>query len=331
MSDTAPKRIAVADHLQVGSGFAGGSTQGLIISALELAGLQVFDGPPEQADALITLGESGSFQPQESDDPRPHFLIDPVLTAEAASREAPALESLSGIACCFAPKAAGYVHLTEGAGTALHLPPFIDPAAFLAAQRDAASLRKSLSQRYRLPLEDRWIFLSVTQDTREESLIAGIESLSRLFMLDWSLVVHAVEETRPLVEALLPRLSGTTSHLLEGNDPAEKRAFLTASDLFLALERSGTEVTDLLEALAAGLAVVASKDPVIEEVIQNGVSGRLSLPGNPASLVNNLTFLLRHDNFLQSHRENSRNQMIARHDVMVAAGILRNLIVPDPA
>lgn len=328
MNESEVKRIAVEDRLGTGRGFAGEATGGLIQSALERAGFEIVE---ERPDALITIGETGRTDQQSSgtgtDTPR-RFLIDPVLTEDESSAGMPITSAFSGVACCHSGKAQNRSHPNDRTDAAVYLSPFIDPEPYFALQRDAATLRLTLSQRHRLPAHGKWIFLSITPDTSEGSLLSIFESLLRLSAPDWSLVVSAEARLRPLVEQMMPRLAGKNRHLLASDNPAERRSFLAASDLFLIAERSAGNVHDILEAIASGLAIVAGKSPVIEEVVENGRSGRLSLPGNPASLLNNLSFLLRHDNFLQSHREQSRSQMLARHDILIAAQTLRNLIAP---
>lgn len=321
MPDTPPQRIALLDRLRAGEGFAGSATGGLVGEALRQAGFEVLEassllsdrgqGDATPPDAWITLSGGAACEDVvqfcQTRSLR-HLLVDPTL---AGAKE-------------------GFDRQDIGTTGSFTLTPFLDPAACLAAQRDRAILRQTLSQRHGLPADEPWIFLTVPEGSVTNALFSTFEILSRLFMLDWSLAVSTAEEHREPVTALLPSLSGKSKHLIRGNDAAERIAFMAASDLCLSVERSGGVVIDLLEALASGLAIVANKSPESEQIVENGITGRLSASGNPASLANDLTFLLRHENFLQSYRENTRAQVAERHDILIAARTLRQVLAPDP-
>ncbi len=325
------RKLFVEDRLPSGAGYAGAATFDLIKAALEIAGFEVQRDSSATCDAHIVVADTDSLQPEDlagANSQEPLFLIDPVLSVETGSDEREGPGKAAGAVYCFSPKAERCGHWTEGAGSGLYLSPFINPEAYFSAQRDSAMLRQNLSQKHHLSAESRWVFLSVTADSIEESLLATFEGLARLPLQNWSLVISSASGMRPLVEQFLPRLSGVDRHLLQDDTTMERRSFMVASDLFLTADRNGGNVSDVLEALASGLAVIAAKSPVIEEVVENGRSGRLSLPANPSSLLNNLTFLLRHENFLQSHKDNCRSQVVARHDILVAAQNLRRIIDP---
>lgn len=334
MSDPEAKRIFVEDRLAAGEGFAGRETCEVITSALSLAGFEILGDDSTKADARVVIADSDSLRKEQLDrksGQEPLFLIDPVLSLNTGTDESAVPGEITGVAYSFSPKAERYGQWVKNSGSALYLSPFINPETYFSAQRDSATFRQNLSQKHHLPAEGRWVFLSVTEQCNEDSLLATFEGLARLPLRDWSLVVSSAHGMCPLVEQLLPRLSGVSRYLLREGAPAERRCFMAACDLFLSADRNGGNVFDVLEGLASNLAVVAGKSPVIEEVVENGRSGRLSLPGNPASLLNNLTFLLRHDNFLQSHKDNCRSQVVARHDILIAAQCLRRLIAPTDA
>ena len=340
MSDDSPPRLAVLNALEKDQGFAGGQTAALIEQALKLAGFQISDAAallsassaPSEArpDAWVTLGTAGQDQ-EASDFCRAHAIaynvIDP-STSDHAVEQAPAAPA-ARVARCFtaAPEQGSKDSITSDSDW--YFSPFLDPEAFFAAQRDRSSLRQTLSQRQGLPDDNTWIYLSVPRASNTDSLVSTFESLSRLFMHDWTLIVSADEHQLSSVNQLLPCLTGKSRYLLRSGDRQERTGFLAASDLCLTVERSGHEILDLLEALASGLAIVANKSPLMQEIVDNGVTGRLSAPGNPASLSNDLTFLFRHDSFLQSYRGNTRAQVVARHDILVAAQVFRDMIAPS--
>jgi hypothetical protein len=331
------KRIALFDALETGQGFAGGLTAPLFRQALEIAGYQTLDGalllggsPSDLGaapEAWISLRAAETPDKTSSDYCRsvsiPYFVVDPLLTALSPdTNTSPTLDAADAVACCFPARAEPLSAGMKDGKTALHIEAFLDPASCFLAQRGASATRQNLSQRHRLPGGFPWIYLSAPGDSNVESLISTFETLSRLAMLEWNLIVCATGESRSVAEQLLPRLPAKDRFLISDDNPAERHAFLAASDIFLGVERDGGMVHDILEGLASGLAVVANKSPAVEAVVENGVTGRLSAAGNPASLSNDLSFLLRHDNFLQSYRGNSRGQIVARHDIMIAAQAL---------
>ena len=71
-------------------------------------------------------------------------------------------------------------------------------------------------------------------------------------------------------------------------------AILSASDLFVLPSESEASPNVILEAMAAGLAVVASRVGGIPELVTDGVSGSLVPPGDPDALADALLDLLDH-------------------------------------
>lgn len=337
MSDEIQTQLALLNQLDPEEGFAGCDTARLMETALNMAGFATLDGvsfleePARQAqdlpDAWVTLGnkpreDSLTFCRERS---IPHHLLDPALSDK--NQELLQHSRTDAMqACCFGPKADRLNQNSEAAPAAFYFSPFLDPEPYFTAQRDAGALRQNLSQRHGLPLDKTWIFLSVPPGSSDEAICSIFETLARLYIFEWNLIVSAAEKHRNGISQLLSGISGKSRYLINAHDPQERLSFLAASDLCLSVERSGGSVMDLLEALASGLAIVANKSPETEEIVENGVTGRLSAAGNPASLSNDLTFLLRHDNFLQSYRDNTRRQVTARHDILVAAQTLRNVI-----
>lgn len=336
MSAKALKRVALLNRLDHEEGFAGSDTARLMETAMQLAGFETLEGASllrentrhlhGLPDAWVTLGsrtraDDVAFCREHS---LPYHLVDPALSDKV--QEPQADEDSAVKACCFGPKADRLNQRAKNAPSVLYFAPFLDPEPYFAAQRDAGTLRQNLSQRHGLPLDKIWLFLSVPPGSTDNALYSTFETLSRLYLFEWNLIVSSTDEHRDGIAQLLSGISGKSRYLIAPHDPQERIGFLAASDLCLSVERSGGSVTDLLEALASGLAIVANKSPQTEEVVENGVTGRLSTAGNPASLANDLTFLLRHDNFLQSYRGNTRRQVVARHDILVAAKTLQNMI-----
>ncbi len=340
MSDETKMQLALLNQLDPEEGFAGCDTARLMEAALQMAGFATLQSASflediarhaqDLPDAWVTLG----CRPHEdslvfcSDRSIPYFLLDPALS-DKNQELSPNSQMDVTQACCFGPKADRLNQTSEMTPAAFYISPFLDPEPYFTARRDAEGLRQNLSQRHGLPQNKTWIFLSIPPGSSDEAICSVFETLARLYIFEWNLIVSAAEKHRNGVTQLLSGISGKSRYQINPHDPQERLHFLAASDLCLSVERNGGSIMDLLEALASGLAIVANKSPETEEVVENGVTGRLSAAGNPASLSNDLTFLLRHDNFLQSYRGNTLRQVVARHDIRVAAQGLKNVINPE--
>jgi glycosyltransferase involved in cell wall biosynthesis len=109
----------------------------------------------------------------------------------------------------------------------------------------------------------------------------------------------AGERESAAVRAAVDRLGPGGDVTLHGDLPAEGvRAALAAAHLFVAPyveteqgDKDGIP-TAVLEAMATGLAVVATRSGSIPEVVIDGVNGRLVAPGAPAELAGSIAGLL---------------------------------------
>jgi glycosyltransferase involved in cell wall biosynthesis len=110
-------------------------------------------------------------------------------------------------------------------------------------------------------------------------------------------------------ECLSLDLNGTVTFLGSRRDVP---ALLGQCDVFVfsTTEQEGMG-TVLIEAMAAGMAVVASDVPACREVLADGRWGRLSVAGNSSSLANELVFsLLNHDKADSDDRRDSLHKYL---------------------
>jgi glycosyltransferase involved in cell wall biosynthesis len=122
--------------------------------------------------------------------------------------------------------------------------------------------------------------------------LTAIAALARLRALDWSCELIGDGPMRPEVErAIAEQDLGDRIQLSGTRDDVPAR--LAAAQLFMLITRREGFPIAVLEAMRAGLPVVASDVGGIAEAVVEGETGSLVRPGDPAALVDALTPLLR--------------------------------------
>ena len=99
----------------------------------------------------------------------------------------------------------------------------------------------------------------------------------------------------------------------------EKPALLAQSDLFVLPSTSDTSSIALLEAMACGTPVVATRAGGLPEVVDDGVTGRLVEPGDPAALVRTLDELLGDGSARRRLGSAAREHVIAHASIAATA------------
>jgi hypothetical protein len=199
--------------------------------------------------------------------------------------------------------------------------PFLDVGPYLSLLRDAGTHRETLAGRLLCAPDTMWLLTAAEMAPGDglESYRQLSQALSGLTHSNWVLLVIGEGSARAEVEAALCRLPRERLRLLGALSGRHRRSIFVASDIFLWPGIGTSCGLELLEAQAAGLPVVAERNATVSHYIADGVTGRLSMPGNFASLANNILFLLRHENFRETYRQEASRSTPDRYGCIRAA------------
>jgi hypothetical protein len=214
----------------------------------------------------------------------------------------------------------------------VELPLFLDLAPINAAHRDRARYRAALASRLLLAADAPWLITMVGADSvaDQESIRHLARILSRMSSLDWNLIVAGDGPVCEAANAALRALPQTRVKLYPSLAGEDLIPLYVAGDLFLGpLIGDGSRAAMLL-GMACGLPMVARQDDgAAAEIVRDGLTGRLTLPGNIESFGNAIAFLLRQPSFRASFAENARTTATTEHDIATAAQRLDALLRGD--
>lgn len=163
--------------------------------------------------------------------------------------------------------------------------------------------------------------------------LAGSEALARV---ELSLVGQG--ELEQQLRAQIERLGlGARVHLLGARSESEVAELLAAADLFVLPsivasngQMEGIPVA-LMEALAAGVPVVTTRISGIPELVQDGLTGVLVEPGDPADLAHGIERVLANAAATRLRAEAGRALVIDEFDAARSAQVLRRLLLAPSA
>jgi hypothetical protein len=294
------------------------------------------DLPPEQRPHLwITHGLSLSMP--DVDDRRAAAALnllwvisEPVMTTDspATGEMRETLREAAAVITTDSATAAG-VEPWLDAKRLIRLPPFLDPAPFLAAHRNRANHRATVASHLRLPADSLWLLTLVpmTPATLASYRLLA-RACSRWPLLNWHLIVVGAGPQRNDVHTLLRVLPPARLRIWDALAPLDRVALMVACDLYLWPACAATGLHTLLEAQAAGLGVVACQSSGVTDRVRDGVAGRLALPDNAESFANAISFLLRHPEFRVTCGKQAREQVAADHSIQGAARVLQDALAP---
>jgi glycosyltransferase involved in cell wall biosynthesis len=216
--------------------------------------------------------------------------------------------------------------LRRGAALRL-LPPFLDSTPYVAARHHAAERRRAVLNGHGLD-PDVPLLLTVAMMRPPDKLASYrvlAAALARLDARPWQLMVVGDGESRGEVEALLAPL-GSRVRFLGAQPPDALPALYAAADLYVWPAINEAYGMTLLEAQAAGLAVVAGRTGGVPAVVHEGITGLLPAVGDEAAFAAAIESLLAAPERLATLRAAAVPYVAAGHDRAVVGRRLQRLL-----
>jgi glycosyltransferase involved in cell wall biosynthesis len=167
------------------------------------------------------------------------------------------------------------------------LPPFLDPAPYRAAAARREEHRADLVRRLGLDPALPWLLTvaMMRPDVKLESYRLLAAALARLQGHRWRLLIAGEGPARREVEAAMAALGPGRVAFAGAVPEGDLPALYAACDLFVWPALREAYGLAMLEAAAAGLAVVAGRDGGVAEVVRDGRTGTLVPPRDVAAFA----------------------------------------------
>ena len=208
------------------------------------------------------------------------------------------------------------------------LPPFIDLNRVAAVVRRRATLRAALAMQHRLRPDVPWLIAAGPMSTAAH--LNSLRVVARAAMLaanlDWQLIMAGAGCRRADAEGLFRGLPFKSDRHIAIATPEELTAIIASGDVFLWPFADEEFAPTVLEAQAAGLAVVGPRSSAMLDVVANGQTGMLVKPDNDASFANAITFLIRHPEFRRTFAQKAPQWVSTNFDINVVAPRLSDAI-----
>lgn len=208
----------------------------------------------------------------------------------------------------------------------LRLAPFCDLSRPVAARRDRDALRGVLARRLGVPEATPWLMAPAGGgEAGFASWLLLARALARLVMLDWRLLVAGPLPGGAARAALLA-LPRERLRLVPEEFLADHDRLLASADLLVWPALEGADHQQLLRAHAVAVAAVACDGPVVRDIVQDALTGRLAPAGNVESFANCVAFLLRQPAFRRAFAAKAFEKVVEGHDLLIAARRLREAL-----
>ena len=167
------------------------------------------------------------------------------------------------------------------------LPPFLDPGPYQAAASGRGRHRSVLSTRFGLDPAVPWLLAvaMMRADVKRDSYLLLADALGRLGERSWQLLVVGDGPARCEIEAALSRLGRARVAFAGAVPETSLAAYYAAADLLVWPAVREAYGLAMLEAQAAGLPVIAGREGGVAEVVQDGITGVLCAPRDPAGFA----------------------------------------------
>jgi glycosyltransferase involved in cell wall biosynthesis len=261
----------------------------------------------------------------------PYVLAQPSIPAadgDACQFRRAMAEAAATIVFSSAQAEASRRMLPEHGDRLVVLPPFIDLNRVTAVVRRRATLRAALSMQHRISLDVPWLIAAGPMSTAAhlDSLAIVARAAVMASNLDWQLIVAGAGSRRAEVDGLFRGSPHRLDRHVAVATPEDVTAILACGDVFLWPFVEEEFSPTVLEAQAAGLAVVGPRSPAMLDVVANGQTGMLTKPNNDASFTNAVTFLLRQPEFRRSFAQKGPQWVGTNFDINVVAPQLSDAI-----
>lgn len=212
------------------------------------------------------------------------------------------------------------------------LAPFLDLAPFKApfqARAAHSRPRETLARCYRLDPEQPWLICvaMMRSGDKQHSYRLLAEALQQSRTLPWQLLIIGDGSACSQVETYFQPL-GRRCHFLGQRSQAQILPLLQASNLFVWPAVNEAFGMALLEAQAAGVAVLAGDEGGVGSIVEHDRSGWLVPARDPQAFARTLALLLANPQRLTQAGLYAQRQVKLHHSLEAAGDRLRQLLGP---
>ncbi|MGI9507859.1 MAG: glycosyltransferase family 4 protein [Geminicoccaceae bacterium] len=234
---------------------------------------------------------------------------------------------------------AGLAPKIQPPGVLRRLPPFLDPSPYRAAFQARALHRGRLAARFGLDPDLPWLLAvgMMRDDVKSQSYALLADALHRLSVREasgerpWQLLIVGDGVARPEIEELFVPFGSERVKLAGMLGETELPACYAAADVYAWPAVREAYGMALLEAQASGLPVVAGSEGGVADVVQDGVTGVLTTPRDPAAFASALASLLDQPGKRRSMSEAALTFIGNQHSLEHASRLLDQALIDASA
>jgi glycosyltransferase involved in cell wall biosynthesis len=205
------------------------------------------------------------------------------------------------------------------------LRPFLEDGALELPDLPRAKLRAGIAQR--IGLDPGAVWLLVVAMMRHGDKLASFQALARALARlpagpGWQLIVVGDGPARAEVEHALGAIASARVCWLGQLPPEAIQPLYVAADLYVWPAVNEAYGMALLEALAAGLPIVAGAAGGVPAIVDDGRTGLLTPPGDDAAFTRALQGLMADPAMRAAMRDAARRKALAEHRIGSAAAVI---------
>lgn len=194
--------------------------------------------------------------------------------------------------------------------------------------RDRGRERERLARELDLPADTVWLasVAMMRADVKCRSYRLLAEAVARLERPDWGLLVVGDGPAGPEIRRMLRAVAGERVRFLGERPPEAVAALLLAADVFAWPGLQEAYGMAILEALAAGLPVVACDEGGIGDLVAHGRNGYLAAGRSPVALAANLDRLIGDADLRRRMGRAAASLVAERHSLAAAEARLAQVL-----